>query len=78
MHRTGPLSTREQLRLRYSDVCRRLHQRYQRPDGRVVTTVGGEATRYYTLESMAAVKYLGCDPQKLGVPGLEDLRIRPV
>lgn len=59
----------------YSALERRLRKRYEREDGTIVISVGGIASRYHTLESLACVKYLECDPTKLGVPGLENVRI---
>lgn len=51
---------------RYLATCRKLRNRYER-DGMLVTHIGGKPTRYYQLEGMAAVKYLGCDPAKIGL-----------
>lgn len=63
---------------RYLKTCRLLRNRYIDSRGLVVTHHNGMPTRYYSLEAMAAVKYLGCDPARLGVPGLEAVRVRPV
>lgn len=73
-HRKGPLSAKEQRRIRCREVVDRLQRRYA-PDGHLVLTHNGQPTRYYWLESMAIVKYLHCDPAKLGVEGLEKARI---
>jgi len=70
-HRTSPLCAAEQRRIQYSHVARRLQARYtNKDDGNLVITVGGKPTRYLWLEAMACVKYLHCDPAKLGVEGL--------
>lgn len=76
-HRTGPMTAREKRRNRYSETASRLAWRYTDPTtGMLATHVNGQPTRYYTLEALAAVKYLGCDPTKLGVPGLESIPLR--
>lgn len=74
-HRKGPMSAAEKRRIRYSEVTRRLQARYTQADGNLIITVGGKPTRYLWLEAMACVKYLHCDPSKLGVPGIENVRI---
>lgn len=50
---------------RYLNCVARLAQRYSR-DGRLIVSVDGKPSRYARLEAMAAVKYLGCDPAKMG------------
>lgn len=51
-------------RNRYADTASRLARRYTDRDGRLVTHINGQPTRYRVLETLAAVKYLGCDPTK--------------
>ncbi len=50
---------------RYLNCVARLAQRYSR-GGKLIISVGGKPSRYARLEAMAAVKYLGCDPAKMG------------
>jgi hypothetical protein len=49
---------------KYLYVCHKLRQRYTEK-GRMVISVGGVLRKYSRLEDMEAVKYLGCDPNKL-------------
>lgn len=70
---------------RYIAVARKLQNRYRGADGKLTITRQGKATRYSILDNMAAIKYLGCDPNKMvsAVSGLPEgfmvsLRIRMV
>lgn len=50
---------------RYIDVVRKIQKRYKNADGSLTLTIHGKATRYSVLDNMAAIKYLGCDPEKM-------------
>ena len=52
---------------RYRAICRWAAERYRRPDGLLVLDTGGVPSTYRRIDNAAAVKYLGCDPRKLGV-----------
>lgn len=53
---------------RYLTVCRKLGNRYRQRDinGHYLNrSIGGVPSRYHHLETLAAEKYLGCNPAKL-------------
>ena len=48
----------------YLYICKKLYLRYATGTG-IVLGVAGNPSKYQRLLDMAAVKYLGCDPDKL-------------